>query len=310
METMPSVSENAVIRKRSVPGVWVVGIDGSPSSRHAALWAAGQVTGRSTELHLVTAWHAPVLAPTAAWGGHPAATSEAFEKHSLEQVERLAIEIRSSTADVTVESIVCRGGAATILLDAAGHASLLVVGSRGRGGFARLMLGSTSTQCATHASVATAVIPRSAPIGSIRRIVVAIDGSPNSLAAARWAVDFAAAGTVIECVTVWDVTPLVTSGESFALPEVTERARRQFAESMHELRRSTGRRDLTINQHFEEGLPRSVLRHSAQDCDLFVMGAHGQGAIGSMLLGSVSSWLLHHVDRPIVVVPDSTDVAV
>ncbi len=209
-----------------------------------------------------------------------------------------------SSVEVPVEPIVCRGGAASCLLDAAGHAALLVVGSRGRGGFARLTLGSTSTQCATHADVATAVIPLGAPIGSARRIVVGVDGSPNSLAAARWAIDFADAGTVVECVMVWDVTPLITSDESFVLPESTELVRKRFAETMNELRRTIDRRDLEIVQRFEEGLPRRVLRDAAQQCDLFVMGARGQGAIGSMLLGSVSSWLLHHVDRPIVVVPD------
>ena len=51
-----------------------------------------------------------------------------------------------------------------------------------------------------------------------------------------------------------------------------------------------------------------MLRGAAHEGDLFVMGARGQGAISSLLLGSVSSWLLHHVDRPIVVVPtDAVD---
>ena len=249
------------------------------------------------------AWHAPFLTREG-WGGITPAGHEPFESSSHEHVERLANEVRSSV-EVPVEPIVCHGGAASCLLDAAGHGDLLVVGSRGRGGFTRLTLGSTSTQCATHAEVPTAVIPLGAPIRPVRRIVVGVDGSPNSIAAARWAIDFADAGSIVECVMAWDVTPLITSAESYVVPEATDLVRRRFVDTMNELRRSANRRDLQIVQRFEEGLPRRLLGRAAQQCDLFVMGARGQGAISSMLLGSVSSWLLHHLDRPIVVVPDA-----
>lgn len=309
MGHLPSHPESARRSPRAQPGIWVVGIDGSPASRHAALWAASHVDGRGTGLHLLSAWHTPFPAPLAVWGGPSTKGHDRFEAHTQEQLDRLARELRTSV-DVAVETIVCRGGAAASLLDAAGHGSLLVVGARGRGGFARLALGSTSTQCATHAEIPTAVIPAGAPIGAVRRIVVGVDGSDNSLAAARWAIDFAAAGTRIECVMTWDVTPLVASEQAFVLPETTDVVRRRFRTQIAELRQSTDRRDVDVVERFEEGLPRTVLRSAAHDGDLFVMGARGQGAISSLLLGSVSSWLLHHVDRPIVVVPtDAVDGA-
>jgi nucleotide-binding universal stress UspA family protein len=304
MESSPSRSGQVSKRTRGAPGVWVVGIDGSPSSRHAALWAAGHVAGRCTELRLLAAWHPPLLSPVTPWGTLSMATPEEFAASTQEQVDRLASELRSGI-EIPVEAIVCRGGPAASLLEAGRHAALLVVGSRGRGGFGRLALGSTSTQCATHAEVPTAVVPLGSPIGSVRRIVVGIDGSPNSRAAARWAIDFAHAGTVIECVMVWDVTPLVGVDDAYIVPEPAETVRGRFAETMDEMRRATDRHDLQITERFEEGVPRRVLRDVAQQSDLFVMGARGQGAIASMLLGSVSSWLLHHVDRPIVVVPDA-----
>lgn len=302
MGHLPSSSEPVRRSLRSKPGIWVVGIDGSPAARHAALWAASHIDGRGSGLHLLTAWHTPFLAPLAVWGGPSTSSPDAFEAHTHEQLDRLARELRSSV-DVAVETIVCRGGAAASLLDAAGHGSLLVVGTRGRGGFSRLALGSTSTQCATHAEIPTAVIPAGAPIGSVRRIVVGVDGSDNSIAAARWAIDFAVAGTTIECVMAWDVTPLVASEQAFVIPETTDVVRRRFRAQIAALRQSTDRRDVDIVERFEDGLPRTVLRGAAHEGDLFVMGARGQGAISSLLLGSVSSWLLHHVDRPIVVVP-------
>ena len=302
-----SRSEPAPEPGRETSGLWDVGVDGSPASRHAALWAAQHVDGRGTALHLLTAWHAPFFAPLAVWGAAAASSTGSFEAHTREQLDRLAGELRSSV-DVAVETIVCRGGAAASLLDAAGHGSLLVIGSRGRGGFSRLALGSTSTQCATHAEIPTAVIPHSAPIGGARNIVVGVDGSANSIAAARWAIDFADPNATIECIMTWDVTPLVASEQAFAIPETTDIVQRRFHAQVADLRNSTDRRDIDIVDRFEEGLPRTVLSDAAHHSDLFVMGARGQGAISSLLLGSVSSWLLHHVDRPIVVVPpDETE---
>lgn len=231
------------------------------------------------------------------------ATTDAFEQSSHEHVERLAAEMRPSVG-VPVETIVMRGGAASSLLDAAGHGSLLVVGSRGRGGFARLTLGSTSTQCATHATVPTVVVPVGAPVTSTTRIIVAIDGSANSVAALQWALDFAAPGTCVECVMVWDISPLVAGDERFLFPEATGLARERFTHLVASHADSVAHADLEISHRFEEGSPRRTLRTIGADADLVVMGARGHGAVGSLLLGSVSSWLIHHLERAMVVVPD------
>ena len=67
-------------------------------------------------------------------------------------------------AAINVEIDVRDGPTSSVLIDAAHEAELLVLGSRGLGGFSRLVLGSTSTQCATHAPVPTAIIPLEAPL--------------------------------------------------------------------------------------------------------------------------------------------------
>ncbi len=58
-----------------------------------------------------------------------------------------------------------------------------------------------------------------------------------------------------------------------------------------------------LEREFIRGTPRAALSAQADDVDLVVVGARGHGAVGSALLGSVSTWILHHVHRPIVVVP-------
>ena len=243
---------------------WTVGLDGSECSRHAALWAAAQATGRATELQLASTWSVPVSTST----------------HTVGQ-----------------------GGAAALLLAAAHNSELLVVGSRGRGGFARLVLGSTSTQCATHSTTPVAVIPSTSPIGPVASIAVAFDGSPNSINALAWAIDFAAPGSTIDCVSVWDTTPVVVGGDQFLFPEASGLARDRLEHLFAQAVATHERDDVELTHLFVEGSTRMALAEHAERVDLLVMGARGHGAIGAMLLGSVSTWLLHHVKRPMVVVP-------
>ncbi len=211
----------------------------------------------------------------------------------------------SSSLSIPVTTCVGQGGVASLLLEASHESGLLVVGSRGRGGFARLALGSTSTQCATHSTTPVAVIPAAAPIAPVASIVVAFDGSANSVAALKWAAKFAAAGSVIECVSVWDTTPIAIGADQFFFPEASGLAEERFEHLVSQSIDSIGRDDIEIRHRFVVGQPRSALEDAAATTDLLVMGARGQGGISASLLGSVSTWLLHHVHTPMAVVPDA-----
>ena len=105
---------------------------------------------------------------------------------------------------VAVEGFIEYGGVATVLLDACERADLLVVGTRGLGGFSRLLLGSNSQQCATHARVPVAVVPGGTDDdAAIEQIVVGMDGSAGARAALAWALDFATPDTGIRVVSAW-----------------------------------------------------------------------------------------------------------
>lgn len=295
------------------PGRWIVGVDGSDCSRHAALWAAAQADGRASELQLTTTWSIPTstaMGPMGAMG--PLVVGESFE--ALEQsahaiVEGLADHLGPMT-EVPVTCSVGRGGATATLLDTATASDLLVVGSRGRGGFARLVLGSTSTQCATHSTVPVAVIPSDAPISPATSIVVALDGSPNSIAALQWAADFAAPGSTVTCMSVWDPTPIALGADQFVLPDASGVARERFEQIFSRSMADVDRPDVEIRQQFVEGRVRAALAECAAEADLVVVGARGHGAISAAVLGSVSTWLLHHVHRPMVVVPHAATLDV
>ncbi len=288
-------------------GAWIVGVDGSACSRAALDWAIAHAPNRATAIHLVTAWQTPIYGPHSMTG--PIAVPydiDALEAGAHEDVDQLARTVRTAV-DLPVEPIVVHAGAASALLEASDHGALLVVGNRGRGGFARLLLGSTSNQCATHAHVPTVVVPADRASGTDGRILVGLDGSPNSLAALHWALDFAAPGTEIDITWVWDASPLAVGADEFFFPDASETAEERFQHLIDQATADIDDRSVTILRHFVRGRPRSALATASDEADLVVVGARGHGAVGSALLGSVSSWMLHHVKRPMVVVPDGAD---
>jgi len=133
----------------------VVGIDGSEGSERALHFALGEARVRGAGLKLVAVWHIP----TAVYTGPavvPIAPAEFAES------ARLALEhARETVSDkgVRVEGVLSEGHPADVLTAAAGPEDLLVVGSRGLGGFGGLLLGSVSQQCAQHAKCPVVIVP-------------------------------------------------------------------------------------------------------------------------------------------------------
>ncbi|MER7729992.1 universal stress protein [Streptomyces erythrochromogenes] len=132
----------------------VVGLDGSPSSQTALRWAtryAGLVGGR---VDAVTAWEVP---GEASWSA-PAVDAEFDE----EEAQRLLVEevrtVLGEDGASQVHERLVHGHPADVLVDAAAGADMLVVGSRGRGGFRRALLGSVSQQVALHAPCPVTIV--------------------------------------------------------------------------------------------------------------------------------------------------------
>ncbi len=284
-------------------GRWVVGTDGSAGARHAVDWAVANSEGRASSIDIVAAWNtvaigsfgSPVVAPV---------DEQPIAAAVHDDLEQLVGEVRPA-ASVPVAGRAVHGAPTQALLDAAADASLLVVGSRGLGGFGRLLLGSTSTQCATHATVPTAVIPTEGIAHRpAHRVVVGCDGSPNAMAALRWAIDFASPGSAVEVVWVWDTTPLAVGADNFFFPEADDLSRERFDHLVGTFTDAARKRQVVIEQTFVRGTPRKALGDAGARADLLVVGARGHGSVGAALLGSVSTWLLHHLGQPLVVVPD------
>jgi nucleotide-binding universal stress UspA family protein len=139
-------------------GTIVVGIDGSEGSIAALRWAADEARLRHARLQVVVSWQYPALSTIPAFGVLPPADEMSEEaKQGLGAL--LRDEGLADAPSLEVVEAVVQGPAGAALIDAAAEADLLVVGSRGHGGFTGLVLGSVSQQCVTHAPCPVVVVP-------------------------------------------------------------------------------------------------------------------------------------------------------
>jgi len=132
----------------------VVGVDGSEPSRRALRWAADQAKLTGAELTVVTTWEYP---PTLGWA--PPYPSDFDPNADAEKAVRATIDtVLGADPGVVVHLRVSEGHPAFVLTGAAKGAELLVVGSRGHGAFAGMLLGSVSEYCAAHAPCPVVVV--------------------------------------------------------------------------------------------------------------------------------------------------------
>lgn len=134
----------------------VVGIDGSEESQAALVWALRQARLQGAVLDVVYAWH-PLYIADISGMAMSTIRPEEMEASAQAVLDHSVAEL-GNTADVEVNPILATGSAAHVLLETAKGADLLVVGSRGRGGFSGLLLGSTSQQCAHHATCPVVIV--------------------------------------------------------------------------------------------------------------------------------------------------------
>ena len=133
----------------------IVGVDGSPSSQAAFRWAIRQARLTGGGVKAVTAWHYPVAY------GYPVPVSPLSSAEEIaERVLRIAIaEIEQDPGEpVPITGKIVEGNAARVLLEESREADLLVIGSRGHGGFAEALLGSTGQHCVHYATCPVVVI--------------------------------------------------------------------------------------------------------------------------------------------------------
>ncbi|MBB5157565.1 universal stress protein [Saccharopolyspora phatthalungensis] len=135
----------------------VVGVDGSPGSRAALRWALRYAEQCGGAVTAVIAWSPPTFTEVAPMP--PVLSDEDSVARAEWELRKAVDETRASLeTSVPVRQEVARGHAVRALLDCAQDADLLVVGSRGHGGFVGALLGSVSLHCVTHAHCPVVVV--------------------------------------------------------------------------------------------------------------------------------------------------------
>jgi nucleotide-binding universal stress UspA family protein len=137
----------------------VVGVDGSDSSRAALAWAYDEASHHQAMLTVVTAWHLPTLPMTPPYGSLPDESYESQPKrNALDVLEALVGALEKRAPAVDVRSSIEEGNPARVLIERSQQCDLLVVGSRGREGFAGMLLGSVSQHLVAHAHCPVVVV--------------------------------------------------------------------------------------------------------------------------------------------------------
>jgi nucleotide-binding universal stress UspA family protein len=140
----------------------VVGVDGSPSADAALRWALRQAELTGGSVDAVIAWEYPASMAGYGMAPVPDYDDSAFREIAEKTLTEAISNVVDPASEVRVRLQVVEGNAAEMLLTAAGGAGLLVVGSRGHGGFAGALLGSVGQHCVHHAHCPVVVIRRPA----------------------------------------------------------------------------------------------------------------------------------------------------
>ncbi len=136
----------------------VVGVDGSEGSKAALRFAVREAAVRAAKLRVVGAWQVPAAVYAGMWG-MPGDQVSPFESQARDVAAQAVAEVKRLDPGLDCDSHVIDGQAAEVLLRESKDADLLVVGSRGLGGFRSLLLGSVGQQVVHHATVPVVIVP-------------------------------------------------------------------------------------------------------------------------------------------------------
>lgn len=281
----------------------VCGYDGSPSAAAAATWAAEESRLLGRGLTLVHAILPPVTTGGLGVGLPPSLDLiEELEHQAAVQLDEAAAELGVTDA----QTLIAVGAPSAVLLEASETAHLVVVGSRGRGGFSGLLLGSVGAQVAAHAQCPVAVL-RAVAKETAHDVVVGIDGSPSARSALAFAFDAASRhGWRLIAVHAWDVPAydlLVVPNGPVPVPlsDVADDEIRLAAEVLAGFRADYP--DVEVEERLVRAPAVQAILGASEEPAMIVVGTHGHGPALGALLGSVSNGVLHKAHVPVIVVP-------
>lgn len=287
--------------------VILVGVDGSTESLAATSWAADRAKVTGARVHVICTYALASYSAATLDGGIAALDDEALRK-GAEQVVAEAIEHAKSRGAEHVSGSTEPGDPAGILVDMSAEVDLVVVGSRGGGGFTDRLLGTVSSALPAHSSCPVVVVPKHTSgkkFTPVERIVVGVDGSEVASAALRRAVVEAEAWKAR--LTAVSAVPIASNGTMMSwLPTQVDRSAmlQDVREGLSKAVDSAVEgHTVEVARHALDGSPASLLIEFSTAVDLVVVGTRGRGGFAGVLLGSTSQTVLHHSTCPVMIVP-------
>ncbi|RZT77136.1 nucleotide-binding universal stress UspA family protein [Micromonospora violae] len=272
----------------------LVGYDGSTDASVALNWAVEEArhSGQPVRLAYVFEW-----LTVAGWVGPGVAPGVWPDDTARQQVDDLvrkaAADAATANPGITITGEVYDGPPALVLQERSAEAGLLVLGSRGHGGFGGLLVGSTAVSVSAHAHCPVVVVRDGAAHGSADPVVVGVDGSEPALVALGFAAERAAQRQLpLRVLHAWTAGPGGAAGvpdERAAVEQALEPWRRTFPQ-------------LAVTVDLMPTSPAAMLIEASRAARLVVVGSRGRGGLAGMLLGSVSQQLIQHADCPVAVV--------
>lgn len=259
-----------------------VGVDGSPESVQAALWATREAGLRKDNLDLVLVNDDPVRSTWA----------DTTLRHVAEQC-------RACDPDLRITSSILEGHPTEQLVKASTRADVLVLSAHSHHEFRDALLGSISTGVAIHGQCPV-VVTRAATTGH-GPILVGFDGSPGSDRALEFACEAAQRRhTEVWVMQVWHEEGLLTGPISpGAEAEIQERVEASLADQLDSWRHQYSQTAVrTMVQH---GHPVPMLTDAARHAQLLVVGHRGSGGFNGLVLGSVAAGVVHHAKTPVAI---------
>jgi len=295
----------------------VVATDGSRESVLAVEWAALEANRRGAPLRIVsTSAMPPRMRPAYGSQETVADALQAASVHSLATAAGRAAEV---APNVRVHTDLLSGAPARAITDAASSASMLVVGARGAGGFAAMILGSVSRYAAMHAACPV-VVAQEESLPVHQQIAVGVGDPDEAVSALQFAFDEAALrGASLRAVHAWywlpELRPVWAAGEALTAatsgtglrrldPEVVSaESGRQLAEMLAGWHEKYPQ--VQLSEDVIHGHPGQVLASLSARADLVVLGRHRRTATGPPGVGSIQHAVLNHAHGPIAIIPSA-----
>ncbi len=285
----------------------IVGVDGSEPSFDALRWAAYEARRRGAELMLVSCYTVPAL------GGidgaiNPSSIDVEVLKAAMAAVIAHATEIVAAIdPELVVFGATPMSSPVVGITEPAVAGDEIVVGATGHSGMRYGLIGSVTTGVSHRAHVPVIVVPFKSPTGfgnTMKRIVVGVDGSPESLGALEWAYDEAlATGAELAIVHAWIYPYTVTCNSIREIRKPLElEAERELQSSVDLLGKRLADGAVVVHSTLCENTPAEALVQAGIGADLIVVGSRGRGRLRSVLLGSVSRTVVYNALCPVAVI--------